>query len=59
VAADETSLERLVNARDVERSLSRSGQRRKEEELRTVEASREEHEREEGECVDLQPVPTD
>jgi hypothetical protein len=58
-AGDETSLEQLVRMRNVKRALSRSEQRKKEEELRRVEASRNERAREESECVDLQPVPTD
>lgn len=58
-AGDETSLQRLFHARDVKRTLSRSEQRKKEEELRRVEANRAEVAREESECVDLQPVPTD
>jgi hypothetical protein len=58
-AGDETSLDRFVRTSDVIKTLSRSEQRKKEGGLRGIEASRDERVREESECVDLEPVPTD
>jgi hypothetical protein len=54
---DETSLDRFVRTSAVIRTLSQSEQRRKEDELRRLEETRDERAMEESEVTDLQPLP--